>query len=285
MTRLAAFRPSSSSVPPGMRKRSSWRLTPPSRNPQNHHHRQPLPTHSRKSHFLSFDKQLYWSVVPFRFSAAYRRLFCPGSRAAQGKCERKRLWKARRISRSSSFSASLLAILAVAVIAVVMENSEQTASRLTFLGWSLAFMFVPSIVGAVAGSMASAASCSGDDLPGLSVLRAPRAGCRHEQNHRLPFHCAAGQPRDQPDSPARARRWKSFWRRQPGRVRQRGLTATAPLTAQADPIRAFAWRRLCFRTMQFYRTCVRVWRRKAPITPVAEIRPPGAPSRYRHESA
>ena len=174
------------------------------------------------------------------------------------------------------------AILAVAVIAVVMENSEQTASRLTFLGWSLAFMFVPSIVGAVAGSMAS--------LLLALVMTYPV------------YQCYVRRARDAGMSKTiaylsivplvslvtslilllRARRWKSFWRRQPGRVRQRGLTATAPLTAQADPIRAFAWRRLCFRTMQFYRTCVGVWRRKAPITPVAETRPPGAPSRYRH---
>lgn len=49
----------------------------------------------------------------------------------------------------------LAAILAVAVIAVVTENSEETTGRLTFLAWSLAFMLVPSLVSAVAGTMAS----------------------------------------------------------------------------------------------------------------------------------
>lgn len=49
----------------------------------------------------------------------------------------------------------ILAILTVAILAALLENTEETTSRLPFLGWFLAFLFLPAIVSALAGTLAS----------------------------------------------------------------------------------------------------------------------------------
>lgn len=48
-----------------------------------------------------------------------------------------------------------LAIIIVAIVAVLLETTEETISRLPFLGWFLAFTFLPAIVSALAGTLAS----------------------------------------------------------------------------------------------------------------------------------
>lgn len=49
------------------------------------------------------------------------------------------------------------AFLLLPVAAILVENTERTISRLPFFGWVLAFAFVPMIISAVAGTIASLA--------------------------------------------------------------------------------------------------------------------------------
>ncbi len=66
-----------------------------------------------------------------------------------------------------------LGLLIVSILAVLLEDSDETIGRLPFLGWLLAFIFLPAIASAIAGIFTSEVGRLFVSLAGTLALTYP----------------------------------------------------------------------------------------------------------------